>query len=70
LTDRYNLANIFNCDETAFNWKAGPTRTLATRRRAGKKNKKKKRITVLLCSNADGSTKLDPLFIGTAKKPN
>jgi hypothetical protein len=45
-----------------------PDRSLATQRLAGRK-KNKERITIALCSNADGSHKIDPLVIGKYRKP-
>jgi len=41
---------------------------LATQRLAGRK-KNKERLSIALCTNADGSHKLDPLVIGKSAKP-
>ena len=65
----YSLKDQFNCDETALFWKRTPARSLSTRHLPGKK-KEKARISALLCCNADGSEKLAPWFIGTAKHPH
>ncbi|OJJ88102.1 uncharacterized protein ASPGLDRAFT_43224 [Aspergillus glaucus CBS 516.65] len=65
----YSLRDQFNCDETALFWKQTPSRSLSTRQLPGWK-KEKARISALFCCNADGSEKLDPWFIGTAKNPH
>jgi hypothetical protein len=64
----YSLKDQFNCDETGLFWKQTPARSLSTRQLPGRK-KDKARITALFCCNADGSEKLRPWFIGTAKNP-
>lgn len=58
----------FNCDETGLFWKQTPARSFSTRQLPGRK-KEKARISALFCCNADGSEKLAPWFIGTAKNP-
>ena len=65
----YSLKDQFNCDETALFWKQTPSRSLSTQQLPGQK-KEKARISALFCCNADGSEKLDPWFIGTAKNPH
>ena len=62
---------IYNCDESGLYWKALPSKTLASsnEHRAEGYKINKKRITLLLCSNASGSHKLPLLAIGNAKKP-
>jgi hypothetical protein len=47
---------------------APPDRGLATQQMSGKK-KEKFRISIGLACNADGSERLEPFFIGKAKKP-
>ncbi|XP_065304542.1 tigger transposable element-derived protein 6-like [Dermacentor albipictus] len=67
---RYHPRDIFNADETALFWQMLPNRTLACRddkSHGGKVNKA--RISVLLATNVDGSTKLRPLVIGKSKSP-
>lgn len=64
----YSLKDQFNCDETGLFWKQSPARSLSTCQLPGRK-KDKARITALFCCNADGSEKLSPWFIGTAKNP-
>ena len=45
-----------------------PDKTLATNRLSGRK-KNKERLSIALCTNADGSHKLNPLVIGKFGKP-
>jgi hypothetical protein len=47
---------------------APPDRGLATKQMSGRK-KDRFRISVGLACNADGSEKLEPVFIGRARKP-
>ncbi|CRG92946.1 hypothetical protein PISL3812_10042 [Talaromyces islandicus] len=60
--------DIFNCDETSLYWKLTPDRGLSSKPVPGRK-KQKSRISVHFCCNSDGSERLPPLFIGTAKRP-
>lgn len=69
LLSTYSLKDQFNCDETALFWKQTPIRSLSTRQLPGRK-REKARISALFCCNADGSEKLAPWFIGTAKNPH
>lgn len=66
----YSQEDIFNCDETALFYRLLPSRTLAVR---GDKchggAASKERITILLCTNWTGSSKLTPLVIGKSKRP-
>ncbi|CAB5360537.1 unnamed protein product [Rhizophagus irregularis] len=65
----YPLERIYNMDETGlFYRRLEPDRTLATKRLHGCK-KNKERLSVALCSNADGSHKLNPLIIGKFANP-
>jgi hypothetical protein len=52
-----------------FRTSAPPDRGLATKQFSGKK-KEKFRITIGFACNADGSEKLDPIYIGKSKKPH
>lgn len=70
VTARYKPSDIFNTDETALFWQLLPSRTLALRNEkchGGKLNKV--RITILLTTNLDGSSKLSPLVIGKFHSP-
>ena len=68
ICDQYPLCDIFNMDETALNYKASPETSLSSELIPGGKINKE-RITACFCCNADGSQKMDPWFIGTAKNP-
>lgn len=68
---------IFNMDETALFYKTIPNRTYLLSnegdprqaRRGSKQMSAKDRITVILCVNSTGSFKIDPVIIGSAKRP-
>lgn len=64
----YPLERIYNMDETGLFYRLEPDRSLATQRLSGRK-KDKERLSVALCTNADGSHKLNPLIIGKFAKP-
>lgn len=65
---QYEAKDVFNADECGLFYRMAPTQTIALERVQGRK-KAKDRITVLPCSNMDGSEKIELLFIGTAAKP-
>lgn len=70
LLSGYALKDVFNADETDLFNRLGPDRTLSVKGEkchGGKKSKE--RLTVLFCSNADGSEKCKPLVIGKFKNP-
>lgn len=64
----YEKRDIYNMDETGLFFKLQPNKTLSDRVIAGQ-TKDKTRITVGLCSNADGSVKLPPMIINHFKNP-
>ncbi|KAF0702727.1 hypothetical protein AaE_015751 [Aphanomyces astaci] len=68
ITTGYEPADIYNMDETSFFYCLSPHRSITRNRVPGTK-KSKKRITLALTSNADGSHMVDPLFIGSAMRP-
>lgn len=75
--ERYNPANIFNADETGLYFRALPARTYIVdededRRtlRGSKSLTAKDRVTLLLCVNAPGTCKIEPLLVGSAKNPH
>jgi hypothetical protein len=68
ILSRYEPCTTYNGDETGLYMYQQPTRSLADRQLAGKKQNKA-RITVFLVTNADRSDKRPPLYIGKSKKP-
>jgi hypothetical protein len=64
----YNPDNIWNFDETAFNWRQLLSWTLATQGVSGTKLDKS-RLTVLVGTNMTGTEKYSLLFIGKSKQP-
>ena len=68
LTRSYERHNVFNMDETAFFLSAPMAKTISTQGMAGRKQQKK-RLTVLVCCNADGSTEVPLIFVGAVRQP-
>jgi hypothetical protein len=68
VTSQYDKKDIYNMDETAYFYCTIPGKTISKNSISGRK-KIKKRLTVAVTSNADGSTKLPLLFVGTARQP-
>ncbi|RHY48324.1 hypothetical protein DYB38_014371 [Aphanomyces astaci] len=68
VTRGFEVANTYNMDETSFFYCMAPHRSITRHRQPGTK-KSKKRITIALTTNADGSDVVDPLFIGSAARP-
>ncbi|CAF0857627.1 unnamed protein product [Brachionus calyciflorus] len=64
----YELKNIYNLDESALFYRLQPNRTLATRAAIGVKTSKK-RVSIGVCANADGSDKRSLIIIGRYAKP-
>lgn len=62
----FALEDKYNMNELALYWKANLDRTLASEK-LSKRKKEKARIIANFCCNTDGSDKLPPWFIGTAK---
>lgn len=62
---------VYNADETGLNYKALPTKTLASlsEKYAPGYKMQKQRITAMVCANASGNHRLPLLLIGKAKKP-
>ena len=65
---KYDLRDIYNCDETAYYWRMQPDRGLSTQQFAGKK-KDKTRISVMVTANGDRSEREHLWIIGTARNP-
>ena len=63
----YLLKDVYNMDETGLFWKATLDTTLATETLLGTK-KQKARVSLVNCSNADGSDKLPLWVIGALAK--
>ncbi|GES79799.1 CENP-B homolog protein 2-like [Rhizophagus clarus] len=59
----YPFEQIYNMDETELFYRLEPDQTLATKCLSNRK-KSKERLSIALCSNADGSHKLPSLIIG------
>ena len=68
LVNQYGESNVFNMDETGLFYKIIPSKSICKNSRKGYKNFKD-RVSIMLCSNMDGSEKLKPLIIGKSKKP-
>ena len=65
----YSLKDVYNLDETGLFYRMMPDRSLITADKTKGVKKPKDRISVMLCSNADGSDKLRPLIIGKVQNP-
>lgn len=68
IISRYKASDVFNMDETGLFYCMAPDRTIASRQLGGMK-KDKKRMTVALCANSDGTEKRALFFIGHSEKP-
>lgn len=66
----YHPKNVFNADETGLFYKCVPDRALSLKldKCHGGENSEE-RVTLLLCTNMDGSEKRKPLIIGKSAKP-
>jgi len=68
----YVASQVYNCDETGLYYKMLPDKSLAqssdNKKTLGFKQSKN-RLTALLCFNASGTLKLQPLIIGRYEKP-
>jgi hypothetical protein len=64
----YETRDIFNFDETGLYFSRSPTRTISSEPVAGNKQDKR-RITIGLLCNADGSFRMNPCIIGKFNKP-
>lgn len=68
ITSSYARCDVFNMDETAYFYCTAPSRSISAARFSGRKNIKK-RMTVAVACNADGSLKLPLLFVGASRQP-
>ena len=67
----FSMFQIYNADETGLLWRTLPENTQAynfDKNTPGRKSCKD-RISALLCSNADGSHRLNPVIVGKSCKP-
>jgi hypothetical protein len=66
-----SLEQIYNADETCLYWKALPSKMLVSQEEKSVPGHKssKERTTVLACSNASGTHKLQLVCIGKSNKP-
>ena len=75
ITAQYSASNIYNMDKSGLFYRMAPRKTYPTgcenhrETRGTALIKHKDRITIVLACNADGSHKLPPRYIGTAKNP-
>jgi Tc5 transposase DNA-binding domain/DDE superfamily endonuclease len=68
LIENYEAKDIFNADETGLFFNMQPDRTMTFKgERCSDGKKSKERLTILFCTNADGSEKLKPLVIGKSQ---
>lgn len=67
----YSEEFIYNADETGLNWKSLPRKSLASSIETAAPGFKinKERITIMVCSNASGSHKLNLTVISKSKNP-
>lgn len=66
----YNPKDQFSVSETYILWKQTPVQNQRfPARQYSSREKEDPKISALLCYNSDGSEKLDPWFIGSAKTP-
>lgn len=70
-SENYSPQQVYNADETGLNFKALPTKSLASKEESSAPGFKmnKQRLTVLACSNAAGTNKLPLMVIGKSAKP-
>lgn len=64
----YAKKDVFNADECGLFYRMAPDKTIALERLPGRK-KAKERITIMPCANADGTEKIELMFIGSALNP-
>lgn len=67
ITSEYSPQNVFTIDESAYFYYMVPSTSVSKASIQGRK-KVKKRITVTLTTNADGSDKVPLLFVGSVRQ--
>ena len=65
----YKHKDIFNVDETGLYYEMMPNKTLSAKSRNHGLKQSKKRVTVMLGVDVDGTEKLKPLVIGHSRNP-
>lgn len=66
----YEPQNVFNADEFGLFWKLLPQKTYLIKGKSFKSGKMSRdRVSVLVCTNMDGSEKLKPIVIGKYANP-
>lgn len=68
LIKNYHPANVYKCDTTHLFWKLSPDNS-ANIHRLGNTGNNTDRFAIHLCSNIDGTDKLEPLVVGKVGKP-
>jgi hypothetical protein len=68
ILSKYKPEDVWNFDETAFNWRQLHSWTLGSKVISGAKLEKS-RLTVLVGTNMTGTEKFPLLFIGKSKQP-
>jgi hypothetical protein len=59
----YHPSNIYNCDETGLYLRVLSNKSLSQSTVLGRKPDSEGRVSILLCTNADGSDKLPPFIL-------
>lgn len=59
----YHPSNIYNCDETGLYLRVLSNKSLSQSPVLGRKPDTDGRVSILLCTNADGSDKLPPFIL-------
>lgn len=68
ITSQYALHDVYNMDETSFFYRQSAAGSISRRAKSGRKQDKR-RLTLAVAANADGSDKLPLLIIGKTKQP-
>ncbi|KAI0993876.1 hypothetical protein K3495_g14307 [Podosphaera aphanis] len=68
MLSNYAPADVYNMDETRLFYRAQQDRSLATQLLIGRKSDKE-RLSIVICTNENGTDKLPLWFVGSAKQP-
>lgn len=69
LTAMYQPRDVYNFDEFGLFYDLPPDRSAADAAAAATTGAKRRRLAIAVCVNADGSDKLEPLFVGRVRQP-